>query len=77
MSDRGGIRLFRAAHGRYLASYVRRGLLCRRTVLAEDLEFRSISNEAIEVRRATVAVPCGPGGCLHDYVPFHFGRGLR
>lgn len=34
---------------------------------------RSIASAAIQQRRAAMAVPCGPGGCVHDYVPLYFG----
>ena len=34
---------------------------------------RSIAAEGIQSRRARMAVPCGPMGCVHDYVPFYFG----
>lgn len=34
---------------------------------------RSIAAEGIQGRRARMAVPCGPMGCVHDYVPFYFG----
>ncbi len=33
----------------------------------------SVAHNSIQARRATTRVPCGPGGCLHDYVPFYFG----
>lgn len=33
----------------------------------------SIAHAQIQDRRARVLVPCGPGGTLHDYVPFYFG----
>lgn len=33
----------------------------------------SIAYENIQDRRATTSVPLGPGGTLHDYVPFYFG----
>jgi len=31
-----------------------------------------VAYETIQVRRARTLVPCGSGGCLHDYVPFFF-----
>ncbi|MGE5609619.1 MAG: DarT ssDNA thymidine ADP-ribosyltransferase family protein [Bacillota bacterium] len=34
---------------------------------------RSIAAASIQGRRAHMAVPCGPGGHVHDYVPFYFG----
>ena len=32
----------------------------------------NIAYPGIQDRRATTEVPCGPGGVLHDYVPFYF-----
>ena len=32
----------------------------------------NVAYETIQDRRARTFVPCGPGGCLHDYVPFYF-----
>lgn len=34
---------------------------------------RSIAAADIQRRRARMLVPCGPGGCVHDYVPLYFG----
>ena len=34
--------------------------------------YESIAYEHIQERRAAKAVPCGPRGSLHDYVPFYF-----
>jgi len=31
-----------------------------------------IAYETIQARRVQTSVPYGPGGCLHDYVPFFF-----
>ena len=66
-------RIYRAAPGKLLESFIGRGLLCRNQVLEAAIAFQSISNEEIEARRARARLPCGPGGTLHDYVPFHFG----
>ncbi len=35
-------------------------------------EYTDIAYQHIQDRRATKVVPCGPGGTLHDYVPFYF-----
>lgn len=32
----------------------------------------SIAHASVQGRRAQRTVPCGPGGRLHDYVPFYF-----
>jgi hypothetical protein len=48
----GDIRLYRVVHGKHLASLVARGLLCRRVVQAEGIQFQTISNEQIEDKRA-------------------------
>jgi hypothetical protein len=34
---------------------------------------RSIAAAGIQERRAKMAVPCEPGGYIHDYVPLYFG----
>lgn len=40
---------------------------------ATGVAYTSISHPNIQDRRAYTQVPCGPGGCLHEYVPFYFG----
>ncbi len=34
--------------------------------------YLSIAHDTVQDRRSTTPVPCGPGGKLHDYVPFYF-----
>jgi len=39
---------------------------------AAGTRFTNIAYTSIQEQRAAKRVPCGPGGCLHDYVPFYF-----
>jgi len=39
---------------------------------AAGAQFNNIAYSSIQAQRAAKRVPCGPGGCLHDYVPFYF-----
>ncbi len=48
-------------------------LRAKRTLDCEGVEYASIAHLDIQSRRAYTQVPCGPGGVLHDYVPFYFG----
>jgi hypothetical protein len=41
---------------------------------AKRAAFTNIAYDSIQARRAAKRVPCGPGGCLHDYVPFYFTK---
>jgi hypothetical protein len=47
-------------------------LLCKSEMNRRGRVFRNIAHQTIQDRRATTAVPCCRGGCLHDYVPFYF-----
>lgn len=56
-----------------LAAIIERGGLAAMTALgAEAANVTSIAYTSIQQQRATKLVPCGAGGCLHDYVPFYF-----
>lgn len=48
-------------------------LRAKRTLEQEDTGYTNIAHETIQDRRNHKPVPCGPGGVLHDYVPFYFG----
>jgi hypothetical protein len=39
----------------------------------DGLPYRTIHNMDIQNERHVQRIPCGPGGTLHDYVPFYFG----
>lgn len=40
---------------------------------ADGLTYKVIHNMEIQSRRQRTAIPCGPGGTIHDYVSFYFG----
>ena len=49
------------------------GLLAYNVMLETQTNYTNIAYENIQDRRATIRVPCGGGGVLHDdYVPFYF-----
>ncbi len=67
--------LYHITHMRNLASIAAAGGLRAHNVLhQEQTEYTSIAHQTIQDRRATTQVPCGPGGTLHDYVPFYFAE---
>ena len=39
----------------------------------DGIEYYPIHHVGIQNLRSDTLVPCGPGGCIHDYVPFYFG----
>ena len=48
------------------------GLTCYAAQAARGIQHTSIAHSDIQEKRARTAVPCGLGGCLHDYVPMFF-----
>ncbi|NQU65245.1 MAG: DUF4433 domain-containing protein, partial [SAR324 cluster bacterium] len=38
---------------------------------SNGLQYKNIAHSTIQDKRANTKVPCGPGGCLHDYIPFY------
>lgn len=62
-------------HVNNLASIVAQGgLVSTSTLLTAGMGHTNIAYSSIQQQRAAKAVPCGPGGSLHDYVPFYFTR---
>ncbi|MGP1472301.1 MAG: type II toxin-antitoxin system toxin DNA ADP-ribosyl transferase DarT [Prevotella intermedia] len=57
---------------RNLDSIIKNGLLCTNIKNKNGITHRNIANTNIQNRRATMKVPVGPKGKVHDYVPFYF-----
>jgi len=51
----------------------REGLYAPNHQPGDGLEYRTIHNLAVQASRHDWEIPCGPGGSMHDYVPFYFG----
>lgn len=49
------------------------GLRPCRWLINNSHPYTNIAYETIQDRRAITTVPCGPGGTLHDCIPFYFG----
>lgn len=50
------------------------GLWPNNQIAAQGQHYTNIAHGGIQTRRHSKIVPCGPGGVLHDYVPFYFCR---
>lgn len=67
-------RLYRLVHMDNLATLLTRGFLHAPNNIPNDgLPYRTIHSAAVQANRQVKPVPCGPGGTIHDYVPFYFG----
>lgn len=64
--------LYHFTHLRHLASIATRGLLSDRLASTEGLLTNEIGQSSIKSQRRGRTVPCEPGGCVGDYVPFYF-----
>jgi hypothetical protein len=51
----------------------RGGLFAPAQTPSDGLTYRTIHNVDIQTQRRERRIPRGPGGCIHDYVPFYFG----
>lgn len=64
----------RFIHVDNLHIYLRRGGLHGPDFAPNDgLVYRTNHNVDIQAQRHIQRIPCGPGGVIHDYVPFYFG----
>jgi len=67
-------RLFRIVHVDNLATLLQRGgLHAPSSTPADGLAYRTIHDTNVQASRSIHAIPCGPRGTIHDYVPFYFG----
>lgn len=66
--------IYRMVHVDSLPTILARGALHAPTCTPNDgLPYRTIHNTDVQASRRVKAVPCGPCGTVHDYVPFYFG----
>ncbi|MCM1410171.1 MAG: DarT ssDNA thymidine ADP-ribosyltransferase family protein [Lachnospiraceae bacterium] len=59
-------------HADNIDSIVRNGLLSTNVKLKLGICHHNIANPNIQERRSEMSVDVGPGGVVHDYVPFYF-----
>jgi hypothetical protein len=66
--------IFRFIHVDNLDIYLERGgIHSPNATPANGLNYKTIHNLEIQQSRREMNIPCGPGGVIHDYVPFYFG----
>ena len=66
--------LYRLVHVDTLPTLLARGALhAPHATPTDGLPYHAIHNVTVQVGRHGKAVPCGPCGTIHDYVPFYFG----
>lgn len=66
--------LYRLVHVDNLPTLLTRGALHAPHATPNDgLPYRSIHNVSVQANRHVKTILCGPGGTIHDYVPFYFG----
>jgi O-acetyl-ADP-ribose deacetylase (regulator of RNase III) len=66
--------IFRLMHIDNLTGILQRGGMYAPNHIPHDgIGYRAIHHQHIQERRTARSVPCGPGGVIHDYVPFYFG----
>ena len=66
-------KLFHITHMKNLRDIIRCGALLSVSELrCRQVRFATVAHESIQDQRSVTSVPCGPGGNLHDYIPFYF-----
>ncbi len=64
--------IYHFTHLDNLENIVENGLLSTNLKNELRIKHKNIANFDIQCRRANMSVKCGPGGFVHDYVPFYF-----
>ncbi|MGQ8334527.1 type II toxin-antitoxin system toxin DNA ADP-ribosyl transferase DarT [Klebsiella pneumoniae] len=57
-----------------LEGIIKNGLLSTNLKSNRGITHKDIANNEIQHRRSEMRVTCGPGGVVHDYVPFYFTK---
>jgi len=66
--------IYRLLHIDNLPIVLRRGGLHAPNLTPQDgLPYHTIHNTDVQAARRVCTIPRGPGGTVHDYVPFYFG----
>ncbi len=66
--------ILRLIHIDNLHIYLKRGKIHAPNCTPDDgLIYRTIHDTEVQQKRYLTEIPCGPGGVIHDYVPFYFG----
>ncbi len=66
--------IFRFIHVDNLGMLLIRGALHAPNSTPNDgRAYRTVHRADVQDKRHHTLIPCGPGGTVHDYVPFYFG----
>lgn len=64
--------IYHFTHAKNLPAILSAGCVYCQSQLPADSQRVDVSHYDIQERRSTKRVKCGPGGVLHDYIPFYF-----
>ena len=70
--DREDVRVYHFTDGSNLPGILDSGCVHCKSNLPPDAQKTDISRYDIQARRRRTRGTCGPGGVLHDYIPFYF-----
>ncbi len=67
--------ILRFTHIENLSIFLNRnGLHAPNHVPSDGQIYKAAHNLELQAARSKTPIPCGPGGTIHDYVPFYFGE---